>query len=84
MLTLVILTLFLAMAQPRQEYLDFVALINPSNVDMRTALWSHFFPENINTRNPVIFEYKVFHVLFLGLICFLDLSVVAGSSSAVF
>ena len=47
------------MAQPRQEYLDFLALVNPRNLDLRTALWSHFFPDNVDTRNPIIFEFKV-------------------------
>ena len=47
------------MAQPRQDYLDFVALLNPNGVELRTALWSHFFPDGVNTRNPIVFEYKV-------------------------
>ena len=51
--------LALAMARPRQEYLDFTSLINPDGLDIRTALWSHFFPDNVNTRSPVTFEFKV-------------------------
>ena len=83
----VIYIILLAMAQPRQDYLDFLALVNPNNVDLRTALWSHFFPDNTNTRNPVIFEYKVgtnqvldfYHLYFV-----LDISIDVGFIIAVF
>ena len=50
---------YLVMAVPRQEYLDFVALVNPEGGTLRDAIWGHLFPENINTRDPVLYEFKV-------------------------
>ena len=47
------------MAVPRQEYLDFVALVNPNGETLRDAIWGHLFPENINTRDPTLYEFKV-------------------------
>ena len=47
------------MAVPRQEFLDFQQLVNPTGGTLRDAIWDHFFPENVNTRDPVVYEYKV-------------------------
>ena len=47
------------MARARPEYDEFVALVNPENLAIRAALFGHFFPEGINTRCPVTFEFKV-------------------------
>ena len=47
------------MARPRQEYLDFLNLVNPDGLDLRAAFWSRFFPDNVETRNPVTYEFKV-------------------------
>ena len=72
------------MANPRQEYLEFLALVNPAGTDLRTALWGHFFPDNVNTRNPITFEYKV---IFCVLSCnnlILDLSTSARFAFAFF
>ena len=52
-------TTCLAMARARPEYDEFVALVNPENLAIRAALFGHFFPEGINTRCPVTFEFKV-------------------------
>ena len=47
------------MARVRPEYDDFVALVNPDNLAIRAALFGHFFPDGVNTRCPVTFEFKV-------------------------
>ena len=58
----------LAMARPRPEYTEFLEMLNPTGTDLRTAIWSHFFPDGSGTRNPVTFEFRVsLSVLFPGL-----------------
>ena len=47
------------MANVRPEYEEFVALVNPENLEIRVALWGHFFPDGVNTRCPVAYEFKV-------------------------
>ena len=44
---------------PRQEYRDFLELINLDGGTLRDAIWGHLFPDNVNTRDPVVYEYKV-------------------------
>lgn len=49
----------LVMAHIRQEYRDFVNLVNPGDGTIRDALWDHFFPDGVNTRDPIVYEFKV-------------------------
>ena len=62
---------FLAMAQARPEYQEFLELVNPENVEIRAALWGHFFPENTDTRNLITFEFKVSYIFLVLLFDFL-------------
>ena len=77
---------FLAMAQARPEYQEFLELVNPENVEIRAALWGHFFPENTDTRNPVTFEFKVscIFLVLLFIILFLGFSIVDGFAFELF
>ena len=54
------------MAAVRPEYEEFVALVNPENQPIRVALWGHFFPDGVNTRCPIAYEFKVSDILVMG------------------
>ena len=47
------------MDAPRQEYQDFLELVNLGDGTLRDAIWGHLFPDDVNTRDPVVYEYKV-------------------------